>query len=80
LVPLLSPDGYTVLTGTGIQPVAGVSPDTTFLFVMSLLALLANIGVFAYMIHRIHKTKKNPYSGELYTDHKKYQEIKALAE
>ncbi|WP_313259871.1 DUF5692 family protein [Lacrimispora sp.] len=47
---------------------------------MSLLALLANIGVFAYMIHRIHKTKKNPYSGELYTDHKKYQEIKALAE
>jgi hypothetical protein len=77
---MLSPDGYTVLTGTGIQSVAGVSPDTTFLFVMSLLALLANIGVFAYMIHRMYKTKRNPYTGELYTDHKKYLEIKTLAE
>jgi len=60
--------------------VAGVSPDTTFLFVMSLLALLANIGVFVYMIYRMYKTKRNPYTGELYTDHKKYQEIKTLAE
>ncbi len=77
---MLSPDGYTVLTGTGIQTVAGASPDTTLLFVMSLLALLANIGVFVYMIYRMYKTKKNPYTGELYTDHKKYQEIKALAE
>lgn len=77
---LLSSDGYTVLTGTGIHLVTGALPDTTFLFVMSLLALLANIGVFVYMISRINKTKRNPYRGELYTDHKKYQEVKALAE
>lgn len=50
------------------------------LFVFGLAALLANIAVFAYMIYKVVKTKRNPYFGDLYTDLKKYQEVKALAE
>lgn len=50
------------------------------LFIFSFLALAANIAVFAYMIYKTVKTKRNPYKGELYTDLKKYQEVKALAE
>ena len=77
---LLASDGYTVLAGSGLHQVASASPNTTFLFIVSLLALLANVVVFIYMVYRIVKTKRNPYTGELYMDHKKYQDIKALAE
>ena len=35
---------------------------------VSLLALLTNAAVFGYMIYRIVKTKRNPYTQELYTD------------
>ena len=54
--------------------------NETPLFVWSLLALLANVAVFAYMIYKAVKTKRNPYKGELYIDLKKYQEVKELAE
>lgn len=49
-------------------------------FTVSLLALAANAAVFAYMIYKIIKTKRNPYKGELYTDLKAYQRVAALAE
>lgn len=77
---LLASDGYTVLVAPGLHQVASAAPNTTFMFIVSLLALLANVAVFIYMVYRIVRTKKNPYTGELYADHKKYQEIKALAE
>ena len=54
--------------------------NATSLFIFSFLALLVNIAVFVYMIYKVVKTKKNPYLGELYTDLKKYKEVKALAE
>ncbi|AUN14382.1 DUF5692 family protein [Paraclostridium sordellii] len=50
------------------------------LFTVSLIALLANIALFAYMIYKVIKTKRNPYKGELYTDLKCYEEVKAFAE
>ncbi|HOK43149.1 MAG TPA: DUF5692 family protein [Thermoclostridium caenicola] len=50
------------------------------LFIVSLLALLSNIAVLVYMIYKVVKTKRNPYKGELYTDLRGYQQIKALAE
>jgi hypothetical protein len=56
------------------------SYNTAPLFGFSLAALLSNIAVFTYMIYKVVKTKRNPYSGELYTDLYKYQEVKALAE
>lgn len=49
-------------------------------FAVSLLALVANIAVIAYMIYKWKKTKRNPYTSELYIDLKGYQEVKALAE
>ena len=53
--------------------------NPTILFIVSLISLSANIAVFIYMILRVVKTKRNPYTGELYTDHKKYKEVKELA-
>jgi len=67
------------LTQEGIYPVLSATPDTTALFVVSLLALLSNISVFVYMVYKIAKTKRNPYTGELFTDLNQYKEIKALA-
>lgn len=56
------------------------SYNTTALFGFSFAALLINVAVFAYMIYKVVKTKKNPYTGELYTDLNKFKEVKALAE
>ena len=69
-----------VLNKEGIYTVASAAPDTSALFIVSLLALLSNIAVFGYMVYKVVKTKRNPYMGELYTDLAKYQEVKALAE
>ena len=55
------------------------SQNTTALFIVSLISLLANIAVFAYMIYKARKTKRNPYKGELYTDLDCYKEVKALS-
>ena len=68
------------LTKEGIYPVANAMPDTTALFVVSLLALLSNIAVFVYMIYKVVKTKRNPYTAELFTDLGQYKKIKAMAE
>ncbi|MDR2901298.1 MAG: DUF5692 family protein [Treponema sp.] len=48
-------------------------------FVVSFLALAANIIVLGYMIIKWAKTKRNPYKSELYTDLKAYKKVKALA-
>ena len=50
------------------------------LFAFSALALVCNIAVFVFMVYRVIKTKKNPYTGELYDDLPKYKEVLALAE
>jgi hypothetical protein len=68
------------LTTEGIYPVASAAPDTTALFLVSLVALLSNIAVFGYMIYKISSTKRNPYTGDLFTDHSEYRKIKAMAE
>lgn len=49
-------------------------------FAVGLVALLANVAVLGYMVYKVVKTKRNPYTGELYTDLAAYQEVKALAE
>lgn len=55
------------------------SQNTTALFIVSLISLLANIAVFVYMVYKSRKTKRNPYTSELYTDLDCYKEVKALA-
>lgn len=54
--------------------------NTTIYFIVSFLALSANIAVLVYMIYKVTKTKRNPYKAELYTDIAKYKEVAALAE
>ena len=54
--------------------------NKTPLFLWSFAALAANIAMVIYMIYKVVKTKRNPYTGELYTDLKKYHEIKTLAQ
>ncbi len=54
--------------------------NPTILFAVSVVALVANIVVFGYMIYEVVQTKKNPYLNELYTDLRQYKEIRALAE
>jgi len=55
------------------------SYNPTALFVVSFLALLANVIVLVYMGIKIAKTKRNPYKAELYVDLGKFKEVKALA-
>jgi hypothetical protein len=54
--------------------------NTTALFSASLVALIANIAVLVYMIYKVVKTRRNPYTSELYTDLACSREVKALAE
>ena len=44
------------------------------------VALAFNFGVFVYMIYKVVKAKKNPYTNDIYTDLKAYKNIKDLAE
>lgn len=54
--------------------------NPTIYFIVSFLALAANVAVLVYMVYKARKTKRNPYRTELYTDLAAYREIKALAE
>ena len=54
--------------------------NTTIYTCLGAIALAANVAVFAYMIIKTVKTKRNPYLGELYTDVKQYHAVKELAE
>ena len=56
------------------------SYNPTIYTVVSGLALASNIAVFVYMIYRVVKAKKNPYTNDIYTDLKEYKAIKELAE
>ncbi len=46
---------------------------------MGSLALASNVAVFLYMIYKVIKAKKNPYTNDIYTDLKAYKEVKKLA-
>ncbi len=52
------------------------SQNTTALFVVSAIALLANIVLITFHGYKIVKTKRNPFTEEIYTDLKSYQLIK----
>lgn len=55
------------------------SGDPVALFTVSALALAANVAVLVYQVHRIITRRLNPLTEELYTDHKEYREIEAIA-
>jgi hypothetical protein len=45
------------------------------MLLLSILALIANLGVLGYEIYTVYKTKRNPLKEEIYTDLKVYQSI-----
>lgn len=45
------------------------------MLLLSILALLANLGVLGFEIYTIYKTKRNPLKEEIYTDLKAYDDI-----
>lgn len=50
------------------------SHSTTALMVVSILALISNIGVFVYHFYKIFKYKRNPFKEEIHFDVKAYKE------
>jgi len=54
--------------------------NPTVYTVLGAVALAFNFGVFVYMIYKVAKAKKNPYTNDIYTDLKAYKHIKELAE
>lgn len=54
--------------------------NPTIYTMLGILSLSVNLAVFVYMIYKVLKTKRNPYTQELYIDLKEYVEIKSLAD
>lgn len=52
------------------------SQNTSALFTISAIALIANITLIIYHVYKIVKTKRNPLKDEIYTDLRSYQLIK----
>ena len=59
-----------------IAPVATTHNATAF-FVMSLLALIANVALAVYQFYKIYKSKLNPLKDEIFVDTKAYKQIVA---
>ena len=59
---------------TTATPVPTTHNPTAF-FIVSLLALVSNAGLFIYQVSVIIKKKKNPLKDELYVDTKHYKKI-----
>ncbi len=53
------------------------SHNTTALWMVSFIALAANIGVFIYNIYKIRKYKRNPLRDELHSELAGYKEVSA---
>ena len=56
------------------------SYNPTIYTIVSALALAVNVAVLVYMIYKVIKQKKNPYTNDIYSDLKEYKTIKELAE
>jgi hypothetical protein len=49
--------------------------NPTVMTIVSGLALASNVAIFAFMIYKVVKTKRNPYTGELFTDTAAYARV-----
>jgi len=54
--------------------------NSTIQFTVSLISLLSNLAIVCYMVYKWKSTGRNPYTSEVNTDLKGYQEVKAMAE
>ena len=51
------------------------SQNTTALFIISAIALLANVALISYHVYKIVKSKRNPLKDEIYTDMEEYKSV-----
>lgn len=70
---------FPAFQDSGKYVVTSTYNETIYLLVSG-IALLANIALIIYMVRTVKKTKRNPYKSELYVEHPKYAEVKALGE
>lgn len=75
-IPVQYADG----TMNGIAAGTAVNANPTAMLVISALALLTNAAALAYIIYKSVKNKKNPYTGEVFTEFKYYKEALARAD
>lgn len=54
--------------------------NPTIMFAISFISLASNVAVIGYMGYKMAKTKRKPYSGELYTDLGKFKEVAGMAQ
>jgi len=54
--------------------------NPTIQFWVSFVSLVANVAVLGYMVFKMITHRRNPYSGEIYTDLRGYKEIKNMME
>jgi len=73
-IPVLYADGFM---DAAVRPSAA---DPTMQGVVAILALAANVIVLAVIIKRSLAQKKNPYTGEIFTDTRDFQLAMARAE
>ena len=51
------------------------SHNTTALFIVSTLSLIANIALFIYHYYKVFKYKRNPFKVEVHSDLEDYKKI-----
>lgn len=70
---------YADGTLNGITAGTAVNADPTAMTVVSALALITNAIALLYIVQKSVKNKKNPYTGEVFTEFKYYKEAAARA-
>lgn len=70
---------YADGTLNGIAAGTAVNADPTAMTVVSALALITNAIALLYIVQKSVKNKKNPYTGEVFTEFKYYKEAAARA-
>lgn len=75
-IPVQYADG----TMNGIAAGGAANANPTAMFVVSALALLTNAAALGYIVYKSVKNKKNPYTGEVFTEFKYYKDALARAD
>nr|WP_308626652.1 DUF5692 family protein [uncultured Eisenbergiella sp.] len=75
-IPVQYADG----TMNGIAAGGAANANPAAMFVVSALALLTNAAALGYIVYKSVKNKKNPYTGEVFTEFKYYKDALARAD
>ena len=74
------PSQYKDGTLNGIVAGGNANADPTMMTIVSAAALIVNVIALAYIICKSIENKKNPYTGEVFTEFKYYKDAKVRAE